>query len=348
MTAQHTFFVEPLDILTLRGNKLFADAGAHGEALMPPWPSVAAGALRSRLLADGVPLPALLDGFCLTAFGLAKKHPDGACEPLWPLPADVVVTDDALTDARYRKPAPLAAGVASSAPLPLLPVLASDQPAKPVNGLWLNGDGITAWLAAMPIQREHLVKTGELWRTDPRLGIALDPRKRSAADGKIYTTECIALHKNVGFFAAYDGAPPLAKDALLRLGGDGRGARASPARLQTAEPDWARIARDGRFRLILTTPGLFTDGWRPEGVPGTLVAAAVSRAATVSGWDIRTGHNHPKPALRAAPAGSVYWYDAFSGDLAALKALAEHGLPPADPDRRAEGFGKLAIAPWAD
>lgn len=38
-----TVLIEPLDVLILRGNKLFADAGSHGEALMPPWPSVAAG-----------------------------------------------------------------------------------------------------------------------------------------------------------------------------------------------------------------------------------------------------------------------------------------------------------------
>ncbi|HRD65587.1 MAG TPA: type III-B CRISPR module-associated Cmr3 family protein, partial [Candidatus Competibacter sp.] len=52
-------FIEPLDVLYLRGNKLFGDAGSYGEALMPPWPSLAAGALRSRMLADhGVDLAA--------------------------------------------------------------------------------------------------------------------------------------------------------------------------------------------------------------------------------------------------------------------------------------------------
>ena len=47
-----TRFIEPLDVLFLRGNKLFGDPGSHGESLVPPWPSVAAGALRSRMLAD--------------------------------------------------------------------------------------------------------------------------------------------------------------------------------------------------------------------------------------------------------------------------------------------------------
>ena len=51
-SSSTALFIEPLDVLILRGNKLFADAGSHGEALMPPWPSVAAGALRSRMLID--------------------------------------------------------------------------------------------------------------------------------------------------------------------------------------------------------------------------------------------------------------------------------------------------------
>jgi CRISPR-associated protein Cmr3 len=49
MTEFH--FLQPLDVLYLRGNRLFADASTPGEALMPPWPSMAAGALRSQILA---------------------------------------------------------------------------------------------------------------------------------------------------------------------------------------------------------------------------------------------------------------------------------------------------------
>jgi CRISPR-associated protein Cmr3 len=44
-------FIEPLDVLMLRGNKLFGDPGSYGESLVPPWPSVAAGAIRSAVLA---------------------------------------------------------------------------------------------------------------------------------------------------------------------------------------------------------------------------------------------------------------------------------------------------------
>ena len=31
-------FIEPLDVLFLRGNQLFGDPGSYGECLVPPWP----------------------------------------------------------------------------------------------------------------------------------------------------------------------------------------------------------------------------------------------------------------------------------------------------------------------
>ncbi|MDW8313286.1 MAG: type III-B CRISPR module-associated Cmr3 family protein, partial [Burkholderiales bacterium] len=82
-------FLEPLDVLIFRGNKLFGEAGSFGQALLPPWPSVAAGALRSRMLADdGVDPAAFARGevehpvlgqptspgpFALRAFHLARR-----------------------------------------------------------------------------------------------------------------------------------------------------------------------------------------------------------------------------------------------------------------------------------
>ena len=110
---------------------------------------------------------------------------------LWPLPADVIVTSETLDNATYFKPMPLEGGIASSFALPLLPVFAADKPSKPESGLWLNGKGISAWLSGLPITQDHLVRASQLWASDPRLGIALDAQRRSAADGKVYTTRCV-------------------------------------------------------------------------------------------------------------------------------------------------------------
>ncbi|WP_415035172.1 type III-B CRISPR module-associated Cmr3 family protein [Azonexus sp.] len=344
----NALFLEPLDVLYLRGNKLFGDAGSHGEALMPPWPSLAAGALRSRLMAAGATLENLSD-FRLTLFGLARQSTAHASlEPLWPLPADVVVNSDDLNGATYLRPQPLPAGLSSSYPLAQLPTLCADTPAKPVGGLWLNGAGIAAWLAGQAIVPAHLVRSSQLWQLDSRLGIALDTEKRSAADGMIYTSEAVALQANVGFIAAYAGhEQALQEGDLVRLGGDGRAARLQSGQLILPATDWARIEREGRFRLILTTPGIFAAGWQPEGVPGQLVAASVSRADTISGWDLVT--QQPKPAQRIAPSGSVYWYQLSDklAELEKLQQLADNGLAINDPMRRAEGFNHCRIAPWA-
>ena len=157
----------------------------------------------------------------------------------------------------------------------------------------------------------------------------------------------MALERGVGFLAAYRGAPSLTEGSLVRLGGDGRGARIRIASAAALEPDWQRIEKEGRFRLLLTTPGLFENGWQPDGVPATLVAASVNRFETISGWDIRDGINRPKPAQRVAPTGSVYWFDKLAS-LPALKELFHNGLDIADPARRAEGFNQCSIAPWAE
>lgn len=338
-----TCFFEPLDVLYLRGNQHFGTAGAHGPALMPPWPSLAAGAIRSRLMAVGETVTSLA-GFRLTYFGLAQIEGDHA-EPLLPLPADVLVTSSDLDDARYAVPTALPAGIASSHVLPQIPAFVLDKPAKPVGGLWLTASGIRAWLTGAPIRKEQLRRVGELWKSDDRLGIALDPATRSAAAGKIYTAEAVAFNEKTGFVATWEGAPELPENTLVRLGGDGRGAVVRTPSFEFPQPDWARIARDGRFRLLLLTPGLFANGWQPDGIAARLVAASVGRADTVSGWDLLTGK--PKTAQRVAPTGSVYWFDNFAGDIDLLRALLRDGLPPGDPARHAEGFGKLVIAPWA-
>lgn len=350
-----TVFIEALDVLFLRGNQHFGSAGAHGAALMPPWPSLAAGALRSRLLAAGHPIESL-QAFRLTHFGLARLQSHIAqagaqasaqafVEPLLPLPADLMATGNPPEQAQYARPTAQHPAIRSSHTLEQLAVQALPQPAKPVGGLWLSGQGIAAWQAGQAICAAHLLKSSQLWQIDQRLGIALDPVRRSAADGHIYTAEAVALQAGVGFLACYEGAPALPPGTLLRLGGDGRAAVLHSPRYSPPAPDWARIERERRFRLLLRTPGLFAQGWQPDGIPAHLVAASVGRSETISGWDLLTGE--PKPALRAAPAGSVYWFDKLA-DPAALRHLLDNGLPLPETEaaRRTEGYNQFQIAPW--
>lgn len=390
-----TRFLEPLDVLFLRGNKLFGDPGSYGEALLPPWPSVAAGAIRSRMLADaGADLrnyatwpkelgtPTEPGSFCVTAFQLARRGDDGTVSALYPLPADLLVSEAADDKVNISPLTPHAAssGLQSSAPLPLLPVLSEAARSKPVSDRWLSEAGWRQYLQGQTPSATDLAKSSDLWQLDHRVGVGLDADQHRAADGRLFSVQAVAMIKrgnrigtdkendkpiladyNVGFLTAMTGAhPPTC--GTLRLGGDGRAAALSVVDWVLPEADFAAIARSGRCRLVLTTPGLFAAGWLPtgitphadgsyrfdlHGVKARLVSAAVPRAEVISGWDLAKWQ--PKAAQRAAPTGSVYWLDELHATPEALGKLAAEGLwstPCEDATRRAEGFNRVALATW--
>lgn len=395
-----TRFIEPLDVLFLRGNKLFGDPGSHGESLVPPWPSVAAGALRSRMLADErvdlgafargevnhptLGSPAKPGSFAVTAFHLARRFTDGRTELLIAPPADLVINEgEGQPRLRRLQPTALRSGLQASTNLPLLPVLAEEQRGKPAGGYWLTQAGWEKYLKGETPAVGDLVKTSQLWDIDHRVGVGLDVQTRRADDGKLFSAQAVSLvqpgheigqHKvekkngeqcrmpiradyTVGFLASVVGAS-LPEAGSLRLGGDGRAAALHPCHAHLPTADQATIAAARRCRIVLSTPGIFADGWRLPGVDtegrfalggvrGKLVCATVPRFETISGWDL--ARHQPKPAQRVAPAGSVYWLDELDATPDSLGKLAASGLwdeACEDAARRAEGFNRFSLAYW--
>lgn len=375
MTQWH--FIEPLDVLILRGNRLFGAPGSYAESLMPPWPSVAAGALRSWLLAhEGADFEAYAGGrvphpslgtpqepgsFTLAAFHLARRQ-GNIVEALYPPPADLAIEDTAEgLRATLLKPVDPAPGLLSSAALPCLPALAQDERGKPAGGYWLTAQGWERYLRAEPVPAEDLLPAPSLYTHDLRVGVALDAATRSVRQGALFSTASVALKSGVGFLACAAGAQ-LPACGMLRLGGDGRAAAVQAVSAPIApEPDYEAIATAGRCRLVLTAPGVFDGGWMPagarregdalrfelHGVRGLITCAAVPRAGVVSGWDL--ARCLPKPAQRVAPTGSVYWLEELEASADALRKLSGSGLwqdPLENDPRRAEGFNRIAVAAW--
>lgn len=381
VATQHRF-IEPLDVLFLRGNKLFGDPGSHGESLVPPWPSAAAGALRSQLLThDGTDLRAFAQGrlehpslgtpqvpgsFALTGFTLARQLAGGGVQTLHALPADLVVTEkDHPVDGpelhiQNLRPWAPSHGLQSSSRFAKLPVLAETERRKAASGLWLTQAGWQKYLhGQLPDPATDLIKTSALWAIDSRVGIGLNADTLSADDGKLFTAQAVAFQRGVGFVASWRGAK-LPPQGTLRLGGDGRAASSQTIEHTLPHADLPAIASQGRCRIVLTSPGLFAQGWLPNGftrqsdgshwlnlhgVRARLVCATVPRSETISGWDLARWQ--PKAALRAAPAASVYWLDQLQATPEALGKLAESGFwseACEDTHRRAEGFNRFAFA----
>ncbi len=380
-------FVQALDVLFLRGNKLFGDPGSHGESLIPPWPSVAAGALRSRILVDdgfdlgafaraqlehpALGTPQRPGSFAITHFSLGRVNADGRAEVIATLPDDVVITEDAdgkIASVSLLHPQALSAAIQSSAPTPMLPVLAQAERGKAAGGYWLTAKGFAQYLAGETPAQDTLLKSNALWSIDTRVGVGLDPATRSAADGHLFSMQAVGLRPEVGFIIGAAGAA-LPLRGMLRLGGDGRAAAISSATVSPVpQIALSSLAQTQRARIVLTSPGVFENGWLPNGIvtdsagefridlPGIsarLVSAAVSRPETISGWDLAL--NEPKPAELAAPAGSVYWFDQLQATPDALGKLADLGLWGDRSDtaeharqaqRRAEGFNRFAWAAW--
>jgi CRISPR-associated protein Cmr3 len=389
-------FIEPVDVLYLRGNRLFGAAGGdHAEPLMPPWPSVFAGAIRSRMLTDyGVPLATFTEqasqppagplGEALgvpTAPGTFRLGPvalghDETGSWYVPCPADLIVASEAREDGvakiqvhSLEVEPDLHAELRSSSPLPSRAVLRTGKPFKPDAGYWMNAQGLRRYLNDQSPLSEMVVRRDVLWRTDPRLGTALEPEARTVAAGKLYTTEVVAMASSVGFVVGVDGVADelLPREGLVRLGGDGRGAAVRS--WESSEPPCADLSNSRGVKVMLASPGIFPDGWllpgfdpnAPQspvqwlGCTVRLVAAAVPRFQTVSGWDVAL--HRPKPAQRAVPTGSVYWLELVDGDAAKLQQLQARGLWGLQAlseqrsslwqQRRAEGFNNVWIGRWS-
>ncbi len=373
-------FLEPLDILTLRGNKLFGSAGSYGESQLPPWPSVAAGALRSRILSDdGVDLQQFARGsqphesigtpeqpgsFRLTDFLMAVRRKDGSVEAVYAKPADMVIYEDnGAKKISLLQPRMMASGIQSSSPCTHLPILECAERIKVEGGYWLTQSGWQRYLMGEIPLNDQILHQSQLWSLETRVGVGLDASRGAAADGHLFSSQVIAFMRSyvhqeksldVGFLVGAAGCK-LPRDGLLRLGGDGRGTAITEVSWKPSHPDYEAISAAGRCRLILTTPCLLPKGWNWStdmmfdvgGVKGTIQAFATGRYDVISGWDMAKGC--PKTAERFTPAGSVYWLDQLQGSAADLQKLVEEGLWDErwhNPHRCAEGFNRCQLAPW--
>lgn len=237
-----------------------------------------------------------------------------------------------------------------------------------------------SWLLAPAINDTlDLINTSS-WGpgSESRMHVSINFDDKTAEDGALFQTTGLRFtelpHNDDG------GPPPLqeAKHLALALettatlsagidflGGERRAARWITPQAGSALPPCPDKVREAiktakHCRLILLTPALFTAGhlptWIKHGVAGVhveILAAAIHRYLTVSGWDYAyvgpdKRRGRPKPTRRLTPAGSVYFLKLPEDETAIdrfIEKIWMHNVSDADQDRL-DGFGLAALGVW--
>lgn len=373
-----TWLITPRDPLMLRNARPTGDGGVM-RSLPFPWPSTVAGFARSRIGVDptkGTFTLSVEDAKKIEVRGpwLAElpRAPEGQAVFYVPAPHDAVFHDATPTAPRPHSlhrtrmiPSgasdPLRPGestdldarltlLAPAAPLP-----AGKATAGPAFWRW---DEMLRWLDA-PAAADDIDEAAlglPALRRDARVHVRLDAETLTAADGMLFVGESLC-------FTAGDGvaARPLAlafhcADRRLAdprgvavIGGERRVSFLSSTKSPMRPHPGGRVGEVPELRVVLVTPAVFADGAVPKKIDGLdVIAAAVARYESLSGWDFERAARHAgagqKATRRMAPAGSVYWLRAESAKQAKqwakdhwLESVCDH------PQDRADGFGLCVV-----
>ena len=347
------------------------------------------GALTARSLL--LPLPSTIAGFIRTFVGnqlgwdwgqewqkaqdikvhaplLVHRHGfEGDAEFVFPAPADALIYKKndhrQITALRpFQPPDGAGCDLPHSKLLPLLPQDAVEV--KPEGGynLW-KWHYLQNWLLDRSCLPSEPI--AEIPR-ETRVHVAIDPKKGTSERSHLYTVEYRTFeYLKAGIYCRWSllARVCLPDDMEVDLEGLGLlGGEKRVAHLREAE-QWLECPHDlqkalsgARYvRMVLATPAIFNDGWKPgwldnalEGAPPNvsgirlrLIAAAVKRREAVSGWDY--AHRRPKPVRWLAPAGSVYFFELVDGSARTLAASA--WLQPVS-DKEADQDAGYGLALW--
>lgn len=372
--------IEPRDPVMLRDGRPFS-AGMAARSLSFPQPSTTVGMVRMLLgqKSEFSDIPALLRVAQTGPFLLYRDDLETEWKLALPAPADAVGYDLSETAASddpmelvHLTPAPPEAGegvYGTDLPAQFLFGARENKASKRLPDFW-NWTFYSQWLTRTASKRPVPDDIGPpAMARHRRMHVAIDKQRQSASEGMLYSTDSLEFwagneldcrsKRRLTRFAvgATFKVPESILDSQLPaigfLGGERRFSmlNTTPVACSPAVPE--EIGKATRVRLILVTPGLFQDGWRPAwlgsgwtavpGCPGLelrLVGAAVPRSLPISGWDLAA--RGPKATRLMAPAGSVYFCEA-RGDASALWMQS---LSDIDAQASRDGFGIVTLGVW--
>jgi CRISPR-associated protein Cmr3 len=384
----------PHDPLIARDGRPFGvGQGNRMRGLPWPLPSVVAGSFRTALVKSNPEWDFSWTKFKqedLLKIAVAGVFPVHGGELYLPAPNDYVWNEE--TGERYRARPYDLSNCCDFPAEGLQPVLFSDdfklkdfKPAE-VPAWWPIGK-YAEWLLGNEVCFDSSFLRSPLQET--RDHVCLDAERGAAAEGQIFATAGLNVTRLPRF--GVDGARPLherlaeitlsgritipdSETALTigqqfgiwhPLGGERRMVHWQQKEAETT--GWncpagirSALATATKVRMVLATPAVFKDGWKPgwlttglegdlSGVKLKLVGASNGRWKAVSGWslaDTKDQPRGPKPIRRMVPAGSVYFFVVEKpGDAAPLADLWLQSVSDDQQERR-DGFGLALWGTW--
>lgn len=210
---------------------------------------------------------------------------------------------------------------------------------------------------------------------EPRTHVKIDPTLGTAEDTQLFETigldfsikgevDSIGLAARVENEGEFVDLSLTKIDPFNTIGGERR--LASWKAYETHEvwnfpSDLASEFTGKKMRMVLATPAIFSDGWKPgwlegwpegkspsywpKGLKLKLISACIDRWKPISGWSLEK--RGPKPIRRLVPAGSVYFFE-IDGDVDAAtlaKSLWLKSVCDEEQDRL-DGFGLALWGIW--
>lgn len=335
--------IKPLDTLFFRDGRPFTmgdDSWANG--VFPPYPSVIYGALRSIYFSEHI---SELKNACSANDPTRNLKIRGIYfiegnNIYLPLPHDCVQSKNT------KKPAHVLSlsQISINSSCPVKDILRSDGEVENINDGLISIDSLKIYLQCEN-KTFDFIKISDKVKLEPKVGIGISRITGTADKSKLYTVSMRRL-KDLALLIDFEGID-IPQSGLMKLGGEGKAASYQVDDTNVDVPPYNFKYDKTIFKLYLSTPAIFKNGWLPEwidemnltgeynGLKIKLHTASIGKPLYIGGFDMKAGK--PKPMRKAVPFGSVYYFEIIDGSIEmAFEKFHQKAISDFNPE---QGFG---------
>ncbi|TGO03158.1 hypothetical protein PN36_11700 [Candidatus Thiomargarita nelsonii] len=230
--------------------------------------------------------------------------------------------------------------------------------AKPMETAWLTAQALKQVLAGQ--NPSSYYQSEDLFKIEPRLGIAINQERRTMEDGMLYQNQHIRLREDkfqleIGVMVEGIDDALHPETGRVRFGGEGRLASVTVSRSNLPQLGHPDLSKTKNIMLTLLSPANLGENWQPDGfseviennekvwrgsingVELTIISAVLGQPIREGGWDL--ANDEPREVISLIPAGSVWFCRLEKGNAADLHGY-QIGL------ETALGRGELAVGIW--